>query len=218
MNYQKTEQEINENAKIEATEENSQKKRVKFKDLPSKEKKKRTIIGIICLVLAFILIFGDVFGSSDSGSTNLGFTLAEFVDRYNSTVDTHLKDDSTASVFAQVESMLKLDVEYFVQSDEDTYIADNNGIMGYMANMADNSDKVYSMTFMFSNELTDEQTEIMIIICKWVFEAVVPDMGKEYYSQTLSEVIEVGELEDDNYIYSWDEYDSSYGFLIVPKS
>jgi|GEM_PF-5709980 len=71
---------------------------------------------------------------------------------------------------------------------------------------------------MFSKGLTDEQTNILLIVAKWVFEAIVPDMGEEYYSQTLSKIIEAGEFEGDSHFYSWTEYDNSFGFLIAPKS
>ncbi len=215
MDYQKTELEIKENEKIEETQENSKKKRVKFKDLPSKEKKKRAIIGIICLVLAFVLIFGDVFGSSDSGSANLGFTLAEFVDRYNSTVDEHLKQDTTAAELVQAKDKLKLDIEYFLPDEEydDTYIA-TNGNMGYIVMMDESGNKVQAVRFAFTNEVTEAQMEMMLVFCKWFAEAVKPDMGKAYYTETLTKTIENGETREEGIAYVWKVEENCYAYEI----
>lgn len=214
MNYQKTEQEINENEKIEIVQENGKKKRVKFKDLPSKEKKKRAIIGVICLVLAFILMFGDVFGSSDSGSSNLGFTL--FVDRYNSTVDVHLKQDTTAEQLAEVKDMLKLDVDYFYQEegDENFYSASNNGFLNYGVLMEDSGEKVQAVVFKFPSNITEEQLSMLLTFCKWFAEAVKPDMGEAYYTETLTKTIENGETREEGITYFWEAEDGYYSYEI----
>ena len=69
----------------------TKKQKLKFKDLPPKEKKKRAIIGGICLLLALILIFGDVFGGSSgkvkSSNNDTGavfdMTFDEFSEKIN---------------------------------------------------------------------------------------------------------------------------------------
>ena len=75
---------------VQNTTENK-KQKIEFKDLPPKEKKKRAVIGGICLLLALVLIFGDVFGGAggsvkssdnDTGAV-FDMTLDEFSEKIN---------------------------------------------------------------------------------------------------------------------------------------
>ncbi len=184
---------------------------------PKKKKSKTWIILlapiVIFLILALLLLAPE---SDTSNETNLGFTLAEFVDRYNSTVDAHLYQDTTAKQLVEVKDMLKLDVDYFYQEDgdENFYSASNNGFLNYGVLMEDSGEKVQAVIFKFPNNITEEQLSMLLTFCKWFAEAVKPDMGEAYYTETLTKTIENGETREEGIAYFWEEEDGYYSYEI----
>ncbi|MGN0546506.1 MAG: zinc-ribbon domain-containing protein [Acutalibacteraceae bacterium] len=111
----------------EAVPQSGRKKRVKFKDLPPKEKKKRAIIGCICLLIALIFMIGDGLsavgksrgkndyivktGNDDMfGGVSFDMTLEEFVDTYNIMIEKNAEYDSVAK-------MESLDIDDFKEAD-----------------------------------------------------------------------------------------------------
>ncbi|MBQ3151351.1 MAG: zinc-ribbon domain-containing protein [Clostridia bacterium] len=69
MNCQKCGKEVSSTTKFcdacgaEVTSSDGKKKRVKFKDLPKKQKITRIVVGCVFLILAAVLIFGDALGA-----------------------------------------------------------------------------------------------------------------------------------------------------------
>ena len=111
----------------EAVPQSGRKKRVKFKDLPPKEKKKRAIIGGICLLIALIFMIGDGLsavgkaggkndyivktGNDDMfGGVSFDMTLEEFVDKYNTIVKNSTEYESVAT-------MESIDIDGFDETD-----------------------------------------------------------------------------------------------------
>ena len=183
---------------------------------PKKKKSKTWIILLAPLIIFLILALLLLAPESDTSSEEyLGFTLAEFVDRYNNTVDVHLKQDSTAAELAQAKDKLKLDIEYFLPDEEydDTYIA-TNGNMEYIVMMDESGNKVQAVRFAFTNEVTEAQMEMMLVFCKWFAEAVKPDMGESYYTETLVDAIENGETREDGMAYFWKVEENCYAYEI----
>ncbi len=192
----------------------------KAENTPKKKKRKTWIILLTPLVVFLILALLLLAPESDTLSEeNLGFTLEEFVDRYNSTVDEHLYQDSTYIEYVETKEMLKLDVDVFYQDEdhEDFYCA-SNGFMTFYVLLEDSGEKVEAILFRFPNNLTEEQLSLLLTFCKWVAEAVKPNMGKDYYHDTLNNTIRNGETREKGIAYIWEETDDSYSFELYYAS
>ena len=166
---------------------------------------------IFIIVIAILLSFGG-----DESSNNLGFTLTEFVERYNETVDTHLIDDQKGT-YKDVQGMLKLDVDYFSPVEEDgviAYFASNNNFLNYYVLMDDSGEKVQAVSFEFPATVTEAQLDLLLSFCKWFAEAVEPEMGKDYYTDTLVEAIENGEARRDGTAHIWKKTNEFYSYQI----
>lgn len=171
---------------------------------------------IAFLVIAILLSFGG-----EENSNNLGFTLAEFVERYNETVDIHLIDDQNGT-YKDVQGMLKLDVEYFSQVEDEglkedgviAYFASNNNFLNYYVLMDDSGEKVRLVSFEFPSTVTEAQLDLLLSFCKWFAEAVEPEMGEDYYTDALVEAIENGEARRDGTTHIWEKANGFYSYQI----
>lgn len=184
---------------------------------PEKKKSKIKTVLLFLPHIAFIVIAILLsVGGDTSSDASLGFTLEEFVERYNETVDLHLKYDGDTEINQKVESWLKLDMDYFVQSEEDSnfYTANNGNNIIFDVLMNDTGEYVQAVTYRFTSNINDSQLEQFLIFCKWFHEAVKPDMGMDYYTDTLVETIEKGEVHKDGLAYLWDEQNGYYSYGI----
>ncbi|MBQ8784114.1 MAG: hypothetical protein IJZ57_10150 [Clostridia bacterium] len=184
---------------------------------PEKKKSKiKTVLLFLPLIALIVIAILLSVGGDTSSDASLGFTLEEFVERYNETVDVHLKDDSDTETYEKVQGWLKLDMDYFIQAEEDEryYCANYSDKLGYIAYMDESGEKVQAITYKFTNDLTEAQLEQFLIFCKWFHEAVKPDMGSDYYTDTLVETIEKGEVHKDGLAYFWDDEDGYYSYGI----
>ncbi|MGN1169428.1 MAG: zinc-ribbon domain-containing protein, partial [Acutalibacteraceae bacterium] len=118
---------IQPNQAPETVQEIGKKKHVKFKDLPPKQKKKRAIIGVICLLIALILIISDCIGAAEKaedknehiietgnddvfGGVSFDLTLEEFVETFNRCAENDTEYESVAE-------LNKININNFVDID-----------------------------------------------------------------------------------------------------
>lgn len=198
----------------EAVPQSGRKKRVKFKDLPPKEKKKRAIIGGICLLIALIFMIGDGLsavgkaggkndyivktGNDDMfGGVSFDMTLEEFVDKYNTIVKNSTEYESVAT-------MESIDIDGFDETDSGI-----RNITSYVYSFGYYSQSYYSIQH---NELAalmisvnDETNLIQGVKYVWKADGYNTDQAKEnYYYKIPAKIFSIiySELDypyDDNY-------------------